>query len=120
MAIMGLCASCMGQEPVKSLGVREFAEAFAKDTTAIVMDVRTPEEYAEGHISGAVLLDVKDTEGFEKGLSEMSSEKTYYVYCRSGRRSLDAAGKIKARGFKVVNMEGGFLAWCEADLPWEK
>lgn len=120
MAIMGLCASCMGQGHVKSLGVKEFAEASASDTTAIVLDVRTPEEYREGHIPGAVLLDVKDTEGFEKGLSEMSKEKTYYVYCRSGRRSLDAAGKIKSRGFEVVNMEGGFLAWREADLPWEK
>lgn len=118
--IMVFCTSCMGQNSIRSLSPEEFGKAFAADTTAIVIDVRTPSEYMEGHLHGALLMDVKDEESFGKALECLRSDKTYYVYCRSGRRSLTAAERLTEKGLKAVNMEDGFIGWQKAGLKWTK
>ena len=117
LAALGLCSSCSAQDSIPSLSPEDFAEALKTDTTAVVVDVRTPEEYAGGHLAGAVLLDVQNAEAFARGLDRLSRQKTYYVYCRSGRRSMTAAGRMRAAGFSVVNMSGGILAWRKSRLP---
>ena len=117
---MVFCTSCMGQNNIRSLSPEEFAKAFAADTTAIVIDVRTPEEYIEGHLEGALLMDVKNGESFDAALKCLRDDKTYYIYCRSGRRSLTAAERFAGKGLKAVNMEEGFLGWQKAGLEWTK
>lgn len=91
--------------------VEEYAKAIATDPTAFILDVRTPEEYAEGHIEGAKLMNVLDEVSFDAGIDTLKTDRTYYIYCRSGRRSRTAAAKMTERGLKVVDLQGGYNAW---------
>jgi len=79
----------------------------------VIIDVRTPEEIAEGHIDGAIGIDVK-ADDFKEKVSILKKDKEYLVYCRSGRRSVIASQIMVDQGFKhVTNMEGGYLEWEE-------
>ena len=76
-----------------------------------VIDVRTPVEYAEGHIQGAQNIDVKSG-AFVTEIEKLSKSDTLLVYCLSGRRSLYAAQVMVSFGFqKIYDLEGGFLNW---------
>lgn len=97
----------------KILTPEEFARAIAADSTARVIDVRTPEEYAKGHIDGAGLMDVLKEDAFLQAVDTLAPENTYYIYCRSGRRSRKAAAIMQKRGLKVIDLEGGYNAWQE-------
>ena len=78
----------------------------AKAEGAAVIDVRTPEEYAEGHVEGATNIDVQATD-FDDRVAELDRDTTYVVYCRSGNRSADAAERMREAGLTVV--DGGSL-----------
>ena len=81
----------------------------------VLLDVRTPAEFKEGHLKGAINIDVKDEANFmKKALEVLPKEKTVMVYCRSGRRSANAADKLAAEGYMVFNLDGGITAWKEA------
>lgn len=83
----------------------------------LVIDVRTPEEYREGHLEGALLIDVKD-ETFKEKIAELDKTRNYYVYCRSGKRSTHAQDLMLAMGFEnVCNVEGGILKMKEDGIP---
>ncbi len=82
-----------------------------------MLDVRTTAEYAEGHIKGAVLIDQEQSDFVEKAKTTLPVDKIIAVYCRSGRRSANAAGKLSDVGYKCVNLKGGILAWKEAGMP---
>ena len=79
-----------------------------------LLDVRTPDEFAEGHIAGALLVDVNESDFEEKAVAVLDASRPVAVYCRSGRRSARAASLLTARGYKVTNLEGGVLAWQDA------
>ena len=83
----------------------------------IVLDVRTASEYAEGHIPGAVNIDVKQDNFMTQVEKLLDKSKTIAVYCRSGRRSANAADMMTQRGYKVVNLKGGILAWKAENKP---
>lgn len=117
LATLGLCISCHADDGITVLPIEEYENAVKSDTTAVILDVRKPSEYSEGHICGAILLDVLDTESFMKGIDNLDKSKTYYIYCRSGRRSHNAALKMKDRGFKVFDMKGGIIEWKAAGKP---
>lgn len=86
-------------------------ERLMKKTNTVVLDVRTPEEYKEGHLPNAVLLDFNGGV-FDAEFEKMDRMKTYLVYCKSGRRSDKAASKMKASGFEsVIQLKGGIQAW---------
>lgn len=95
----------------------EFKAALAGGGDVYLLDVRRPEEYQAGHLKGAHLLNWLDSESFKKGAEELDKSDTIYVYCRSGRRSGEAADYLASQGFKVVDMKGGILAWQQAGLP---
>jgi rhodanese-related sulfurtransferase len=65
---------------------------------SIILDVRTPEEFAAGHLDGAVLVDIKDP-SFDEKLTALDPSAPYVVYCRSGNRSAQAVERMKAAGF---------------------
>lgn len=76
-----------------------------------IIDVRTPEEYEEGHIEGAQNMNIK-SEAFVIEIEKLSKSDTLLVYCRSGKRSLYAAQVLVSFGFvKIYDLEGGFLNW---------
>ncbi len=85
-----------------------------------LLDVRTSKEYAEGHLAGAHQLDYLDPEAFDAGISKFDKSRTYYIYCRSGKRSHGACLKMKKQGFKVYDMEGGILNWTKLGMPVER
>ena len=76
-----------------------------------LIDVRTPEEFKEGHIKGALNIDVK-SESFVNEIQKLIPSDTLLIYCRSGRRSQYAAQVMVSFGFqKIYDLEGGFLRW---------
>jgi len=82
------------------------------------LDVRTPEEYAEGHVKGAVLIPVQT---LSEHLSEIPKDKQVYVYCHSGVRSARAAKLLAEHGFhNIENVVGGMEAWKKSFYPVEK
>lgn len=95
----------------------EFQSRLGTDSVAYLLDVRRPDEFDAGHLKGAHLLNWLDTETFKKEAVGLDKTKTIYVYCRSGRRSNEAANYLAGQGYKVVDMKGGILAWEESKLP---
>ena len=83
----------------------------------VVLDVRTPEEYAEGHLDGAVLVDFYDPD-FADQLSQLDPAVPYLVYCRSGNRSGQTLTLMQQLGFaSAADVDGGIVAWQSAGLP---
>ena len=125
LATLGLTSAC-GQQNQRSLAegksnfentdVQGFAELIA-DSNVVVLDVRTAAEFAEGHIQGAVLIDQGQSDFVEKAKTTLPIDKKIAIYCRSGRRSANAAGKLADVGYKCVNLKGGIIAWQGADMP---
>jgi rhodanese-related sulfurtransferase len=91
----------------------EFGVAAAAPGVMII-DVRTPDEYASGHIAGAVNADVNSTD-FEGLISALDPAKDYAVYCQSGNRSRAALTTMAALGYSnTVGLDGGITAWTDA------
>ncbi|MFH0863067.1 MAG: rhodanese-like domain-containing protein [Candidatus Altiarchaeota archaeon] len=83
----------------------------------VILDVRTPEEYSAGHIEGAVLLDF-EADDFKQKADGLPRQKTYIVYCRSGRRSAEAVNALSGLGFRDLhNMRGGITEWKAEGYP---
>lgn len=81
-----------------------------------VIDVRTPAEYAEGHLQGALLADVS-APGFEQAVAGLDRTRPTFVYCRSGNRSQTAAEAMRSMGFTHVTNVGGFEQLARAGAP---
>ncbi len=95
------------------VGAAEFAAAAAEPGVMIV-DVRTPEEYAAGHIAGAVNIDINSTD-FAGLVSALDPAKDYAVYCHSGNRSRSAMTAMAGMGYaNTVGLDGGIPAWTAA------
>ena len=114
-AALGLTTAC-GQVNYENYDVKAFAELIA-DSNVVILDVRKADEFAEGHIKGAVLIDQFQSDFVEQAKAKLPIDKTIAIYCRSGRRSANAAGKLAEVGYKCVNLKGGILAWKEANMP---
>lgn len=95
----------------------QFHDMISADSAATLIDARKHDEYSAGHLKGAMLINWLDTENFKQEAAKLDKSKTIYVYCRSGRRSNQAANWLASQGFKVVDMAGGILAWEKAGLP---
>jgi len=111
--------ACNEGPPPSALVVSPKAfDARLKETPdALLLDVRTPEEYAEGHIAGAKNADW-NSEAFAKMEPTLDKKKPVFLYCLSGGRSGQAAQKLHADGFlNVVELDGGLLKWRAAGMP---
>ena len=83
----------------------------------VTLDVRTPEEFAAGHIAGAVDLDLNGTT-FAAGVAALDPNAAYFVYCHSGHRSAQAVAFMQQQGFtSIYELQGGISAWQAAGLP---
>lgn len=82
------------------------------DPNAVILDVRTEDEWNEGIIPNAVLNDIYKGQGFLYKLDELDKSKSYYVYCKAGSRSAQACSIMNQMGFETTyNLEGGFMKW---------
>ena len=83
----------------------------------IIIDVRTPQEYASGHLENAINIDY-NAPTFKESLATFDKDKTYFLYCRTGNRSSKAFEIMKEMDFKKINhMIGGIAAWINEELP---
>ena len=98
---------------VTNLHVNDFAKKIT-DSSVTLVDVRTPGEFASGHIAGATNVDF-ESGNFEQDIQKLDKTKTYAVYCRSGNRSGQATALMVKDGFKAVfNLDGGVINWSGA------
>jgi thioredoxin 1 len=113
-----LLNSCTSKHTYKTkLSVSDFAERMEEDSSAILLDVRTPEEFLNGHLLQARNIDWNEND-FEQQISEIDKSQSIFVYCLSGGRSAAAAEKMRSDGFKhVYELEGGLMKWRAANLP---
>ncbi len=118
-----LAAACSGRAApdgvtaLSALQARDLIEANRGDPGFVILDLRTPEEFRQGHIAGAVLLNYYNP-GFMQALRGLDKTKRYLVYCRSGNRSAKAVSRIAGMGFaKVYHLSAGILAWQAEKLP---
>lgn len=81
---------------------------------AQLLDVRTKEEWDEGHLKGATLVTVTEEGFLEKAKAKLDPKKPVVVYCRSGGRSAKATEQLRAAGFTVHDLDGGITAWQAA------
>jgi len=91
-----------------------------KDSKLMVLDVRTAEEFSEGHIKGALNIDIRKEDAFSK-IDKLDHKVKYIVYCRTNHRSGMAVDHMMKSGFKTVyQMMDGFPGWAANKLPVQK
>ena len=112
-------SSCLkDQEGISVVDSNKFEQQM-KESSSQIVDVRTPEEFKEGHITNAVNMNVTGDD-FEKQIESLDKEKPVMVYCKSGGRSARAASILKEKGFKnVYDLDGGIIGWSKANKPIE-
>ncbi len=113
-----LASACsQGQPQSANLSATAFSDKIKELSGAIVLDVRTPEEYAKGHLNNAKNINWKES-NFTTEIERVDKTKPVFVYCLSGGRSAAAAAKMRELGFKeVYELEGGIMKWRAANLP---
>ena len=125
-----ILAACAGKGSVENrdevdvapieLAPSEFKSKLASTPKAVLVDVRTPEEVAEGMIEGAINIDYND-DGFGEKIRSLDKTKPYFLYCKSGKRSGDAADEMEKLGFeKVYVLEGGTNKWLKQGFEMVK
>jgi rhodanese-related sulfurtransferase len=105
---------------IKKLSPKEGYELIQKNKTNpdfVILDIRTPEEFESGHIEGAVNINYH-SDTFVEDLNKLDKNKTYFVYCRTGRRSSDAIGIMTRQGFReLFRIDGDIVKWKALGLP---
>lgn len=127
LALVALLSSCgsdsdAADDPAPSADPAGSTPAAGKEAAAAaradgrtVVDVRTPEEFAEGHVDGATLVNFQDP-GFADAIADLDPDGSYVVYCRSGNRSAQAATQMRAIGLDVTD-GGGLPDMVDAGWP---
>ena len=123
MGIITMLCSLFGcsaqSEGFKSLTVKEYAKAI-EDTAIVRLDVRTAEEFAEGHIAKTLNIDVLKNDFESKAVAMLPKNHIIAVNCRSGKRSKNAAQILVKNGFKVIELDGGYNDWVKNRMPVTK
>ena len=118
-----LAGGCVQTQVIKDISPQEASiliENNRNNPFFVIIDVRTPSEFADGHIANAVNIDFY-SETFRDDLNKLVKNKVYLVYCQSGNRSGKARDVMKEFGFpEVYNMSGGIIGWKAEGLPLAK
>ena len=105
------------QTSLQSIPPKAFSQKMEASSNAIILDVRTPDEFNEGHLKNAINIDV-DGDHFQAEINKLNKSNPVYVYCYAGGRGSTAGKALIKAGFKeVYNMDGGIKEWEEAGLP---
>lgn len=119
LAFTALLSSCgkKSEQNETLLSAKDFAEKIQKTPDATILDVRTPEEFENGHLNNAQNIDWNGDD-FSGKVKAFDKSKPVFVYCLSGGRSASAANQLRSEGFKqVYELDGGILAWRNDNLP---
>ncbi len=122
--LIAVAASCGSRNttniPINNVDVNTARDLVTQDETVIVLDVRTPEEYAMGHIEGALNIGIAEAD-FSERVSKLDRDKTYIVHCSANVENGRTAKSLKimsSLGFnELMNMEGGIAAWEQNGHP---
>ena len=99
---------------MENLSPETWKQQYAAHGRAVILDVRTPQEWEEGIIPGAIQLDIQNPGSFMDGLATLEKDKAYFVYCRAGGRSAQACMILESQGFpETYNLDGGVMAWTD-------
>jgi rhodanese-related sulfurtransferase len=117
---LGACTPALPTEgDVRRVSVAQAADRVETVPDLVVLDVRTPEEFADGHLPGAVNIDFYDDD-FDDRIAALDPDASYLVYCSQGGRSGSTGGTMRDLAFSdVTDMTDGFGAWRDAGLPVE-
>ena len=112
-----VAASTQDADGIRVVSVEAAAAMVAEEPAPTIIDVRTPEEFAQGHLVGAVLVDY-NAPGFREAIAELPRDESYLIYCRSGNRSAGARQVMVELGFEdVADIDGGVTAWVAQGQP---
>lgn len=111
--VVSVAACSSASAATEDVNVEEFASVI-EGPGIVILDVRTPEEFAQGHIAGSININVESPD-FTSKVEQLDKSRTYAVYCRSGRRSGVATQQMESLGFtSLYNMNGGVIDWAGA------
>jgi rhodanese-related sulfurtransferase len=97
---------------MKNINQSQWEELIASDADAVILDVRTPAECAEGIIENAIMIDLLHPFKFDAMIDALDKNKNYYIYCRSGNRSGQACFRLERIGVQnTYNLVGGIFSW---------
>ncbi len=104
---------------IKNLNEKDWVALQNETSNVVTIDVRTPEEWAEGIIPESSMLNIMNPQVFVAGLEKLNKEDAFFIYCRSGARSMQACQIMEQYGFNnVTNLDGGIMAWTgEVVIP---
>lgn len=111
------CLSSCGKETPNPVSVSDFERVIQMQPDCVILDIRTPEEFGEGHIPGAVNINFFDDDFVAQVEKAIPENKVIALYCKSGNRSAKATKTLEAKGRKIVELAGGITAWKEGGLP---
>jgi rhodanese-related sulfurtransferase len=113
LLLVGCSTSTAG---ATNMNVLDFSNKIT-ESGVVILDVRTPGEFAEGYIEGARMIDFQGG-SFETEIASLDKNATYAVYCRSGNRSGQAVKIMQDAGFlNLFNLEGGVIDWANQGMP---
>ena len=111
LMLLGGCGAGEEKPGYRQINAEEAAAMMEKESGYVILDVRTAQEYRDRHIPGAINIDVNSSDFAERCLKVLKRGETAAVYCRSGRRSKNAANILSAKWASIIELNGGFLSW---------
>ena len=118
-SIFVACKDASLSKEIKVISPQEVRDAVYDSNKHQLIDVRTLEEFSEGHLKNAQNICITDAD-FEENVAKLDKNQPVYLYCRSGKRSASAAEILKDMGFtEIYDMEGGILKWESENLEIE-
>lgn len=117
-ALFAVMASASFAGGAVSINSAQARSLLAKDKRMVLLDVRTPEEYRQAHLRGAMLVPVGE---LQKRIKEIPRERAVLVYCAVGSRSAYAAGLLASKGYReIYDMTDGLVGWFKNGFPMER
>lgn len=115
--VLAACGGGSSTRVIATVSPQDASVRLADDPAPVLLDIRTPEEVAAGHLGGSVNIDFYEAD-FADRIAELDRDASYVVYCRSGSRSGQAMELFDSLGFAdVTEIDGGIVAWSAAGLP---
>lgn len=116
LTVFSAISMAQGQQ-LKQVSSREAAQLLKTDKSLVVLDVRTAEEFKDGHLKGAINIDIRQSDAMAR-IDKLDRHAKYVVHCRTNHRSKVAVDHMVQSGFKsVIQITDGYNGWIQNELP---